>query len=218
MGIEAICLSDAEARQGAERLALALTRTRTLRSPDQAIAPERIEGVLNPAEVLSDWSEDKRQTLLRRAPFDPATDGRVRFYHRSVQEYLAAQHLKELHDRGMPIRALLRLLVETQYGVEVVIPSMRPLAAWLALWVGEVPDTLMQREPEALLLFGDPESLSIDVRSRLPTRFVEAYGEGGWRGLDVPLDEVRRSAHSDLVPVVRRLWGTAPPTRTSAIF
>lgn len=181
-------LSDTEARQGAERLALALllTRTRTLRSPDQAIAPERLEGVLEPAEVLPDWSEEKRQALLRRALFDPATHDRVRFHHRSVQEYLAARHLKELRDRGMPIKALLRLLVGTQYGVEIVIPSMRPIAAWLALWIEEVRAALMQREPETLLLFGDPESLSIDVRAGLLTRFVEAYGDGGWRGLDVP--------------------------------
>ena len=93
---------DTEARLGAERLALALalTRTRTIRSPDQALDIHRADGVLDPAAILEDWSEQKRQALLRRALFDPATYGRLRFHHRSVQEYLAAQRLKALRGEG----------------------------------------------------------------------------------------------------------------------
>jgi hypothetical protein len=105
-------LSDTRARLGAERLALALTltRTRTIRSPEQAVDIERGEGVLDPATILRDWTEDERQALLRRALFDPATYGRVRFHHRSVQEFLAARRLKLLRDNGMPTNALFRLL------------------------------------------------------------------------------------------------------------
>ena len=79
-------LSDARARLGAERLALALalTRKRTIRSPEQAPVTHATDGVLNPAEILTDWTEEQRQALLRRALFDPATYGRIRFHHRSV--------------------------------------------------------------------------------------------------------------------------------------
>jgi hypothetical protein len=205
-------LSDAKAVEGARRLALglALTKTRTIRSPDQALAPERAAGILDPRSVLPDWTEAERQALLRRALFDPATYGRVRFHHRSVQEYLAARHLRDLRERGMSINALFRLLFATRYGVDAVFPSMRAIAAWLALWVDEVRDELMRREPEVLLLFGDPETLSIEARGQLLTKFVEAYGEGGWRGIDIPLDEVRRLAHPELGPLLRRLWGDGP--------
>lgn len=205
-------LSDAKARDGAERLALglALTKTRTIRSLDQELAPERAEGVLDPVAVLPDWTEAERQALLRRALFDPATYGRVRFHHRSVQEYLAAHRLRNLRERGMSIKALFRLLFANRYGVDVVFPSMRAIAAWLALWIDEVRTELTRREPEVLLLFGDPETLSLEARGELVTRFVEAYGEGGWRGFNIPLDEVRRLAHPELGPVVRRLWGDGP--------
>jgi hypothetical protein len=154
-------LSDARAREGAERLALALalTRTRTIHSPEHALDLERAQGTLHPAQVLPDWSEDERQALLRRALFDPAPYGRVRFHHRSVQEYLAACRLRALRDKGMSIKALLRLLFKESYGEAVVVPSMRAIAAWLALCDDTVRGELMAREPEALLAAGDPGSL-----------------------------------------------------------
>lgn len=206
-------LSDAKARQGAERLALALalTRTRTLRSPEQALDTDRSEGVLDPVQILTDWNEAERQALLRRAIFDPATYGRVRFHHRSVQEYLAAQHLKTLRERGQTsAKNLLRLLFSERYSVPVVIPSMQPIAAWLALWDEDVRRELMKREPETLLYMGDPESLQLDVRAQLVRAFATAYGRGGWRGLNIPISEVRRLADPELAGVIRELWDSDP--------
>jgi len=79
-------LSEERARNGAERLALALTRSRTIRSPEQALAPDRADGVLDSAAILTDWTPEERQTLLRRPLFDPATHGRVRFHHRALAQ------------------------------------------------------------------------------------------------------------------------------------
>lgn len=205
-------LSDARARLGAERLALALalTRTRTIRSPEQALDIERAEGVLDPAEVLPDWAEDERQAILRRALFDPATYGRVRFHHRSVQEYLAACRLKSLRDKGMSAKALFRFLFAERYGVAVVIPSMRAISAWLALWDEDVRAELMAREPEILLSNGDPETLSVSARVALLRAFAASYGEGGWRGIKIPIEEARRLAHPELATVIKELWGGGP--------
>lgn len=125
--------------------------------------------------------------------FDPATYGRVRFHHRSVQEYLAACRLRALRDTGMSTKALFRLLFAEQYGIRVVIPSMRPVAAWLALWDERVRRELVSREPETLLSMGDPEALPIPARAQLLRAFPQAYGHGGWRGLRIPLDDVRRT-------------------------
>ncbi len=205
-------LSDARARIGAERLALALAliHKRTIRSPEQTPDVERAEGVLDPAEVLPDWTESERQTLLRRALFDPATYGRIRFHHRSVQEYLAACRLRALRDKGMSVKALQRLLFAECYGVSVAIPSMRTIAAWLALWDENVRRELVTREPEALLSLGDPETLPISARAALVRAFAATYGVGGWRGLQIPIDEVRRLSHPELAGVVVELWGSGP--------
>ena len=206
-------LADDRARRGAERLALALalTRTRTIRSPEQASDTLQSDGVLEPSEFLRDnWSEAERRALLRRALFDPATYGRVRFHHRSVQEHLAACHLRALREKGMSTKALFRLLFAERYGVEVVFPSMRPLAAWLALWEDDVRKELIKREPEALLSSGDPETLDVNARSNIVRAFVAAYGQGGWRGLHVSSNEIRRLADPELAPVIRQCWGKGP--------
>ena len=84
---------------------------------------------------------------------------------------------------------------------------MRAIAAWLALWDDAVCQELTKREPETLLALGDPETLSITVRSNLVRNFVATYGQGGWRGLDIPIDQIRRLADPDLAPVIRECWG-----------
>ena len=203
-------LADDRARSGAERLALALalTRNRTIRSPEQTLDIDRAEGVLDPARILSDWTKAERQALLRRALFDPATYGRVRFHHRSIQEYLAARRLRTLREQGMPIKSLLRLLFAESYGVKVALPSMREIAAWLALWNDDVRGELIEREPEALLNMGDPGSLDMTARAGLVRGFAATYGRGRSRHLDIPLTEVRRLAHPDLAPVIRECWNT----------
>lgn len=205
-------LTDTKARLGVERLALALalTRTRTIRAPEQALDIHWAEGVLDAASVLPDWTDAERQTLLRRALFDPATYGRVRFHHRSVQEYLAARHLWRLREQDMSTKALFRLLFAEHYGISVVVPSMRVIAAWRALWDGAVRKELTAREPEALLSLGDPETLNLPARSELVRTFVSTYGQGGWRRLNIPLDEVRRLAHPELAPVIRECWENGP--------
>lgn len=204
-------LSDARLRLGAERIALALTlmRMRTIRAPELSPDVDDAVGVLDSSLSLADWSQEERQTLLRRGLFDPATYGRVRFHHRSIQEYLAACRLRALRDAGMSTAALFRLLFAEQYGIRVIIPSMRPIAAWLALWDERVRHELVSREPETLLSMGDPEALPIPARAHLLRAFAQAYGNGGWRGLRIPSDEARRLAHPDLANVIRELWGQA---------
>lgn len=205
-------LADAKARLGAEclALALALTRTRAIGSPELAPDIRSADGILDAAAILPCWTESERQALLRRALFDPATYGRVRFHHRSVQEYLAARRLRALREQGMSKKALFRLLFAERYGVKVVLPSMRAIAAWLALWADDVRQELAKREPEALLSHGDPETLDLDARSDLVRAFVRAYGQGRRRYLSFWIDDIRRLAHPELAPVIRECWGNEP--------
>ena len=205
-------LDEQSAREGAQRLALSLTltRTRTLQSPEESHARRADGGAMDPADVLPDWTEARRQTLLRRALFDPATFGRIRFHHRSVQEYLAACRLVEYRNAGMSTKAVFRLLFAEKYGIKVVIPSMRPIAAWMALWDDDVRNELIEREPQVLLTNGDPSSLTYKSRADLLRRFAELYGKGTWHGLAIPSEYVRRLVSPELAPVVRAIWQAAP--------
>ena len=205
-------LAEAKSSRGAQCLALALslTHARAIRSPEQVVEVDEAPRALAAADILDTWTEAERQALLRRALFDPATYGRVRFHHRSVQEYLAARQLLALRDKGMSQKTLHRLLFAERYGVEVVRPSMRAVAAWLAASMDSVRKELLRREPATLLSLADPEVLDIAARAGIVRAFVAAYGSGNWRGIDIPRESVGRLAHCELGSVVRECWGNHP--------
>ncbi|XSG81076.1 MAG: hypothetical protein ACPW61_08200 [Methyloligella sp. ZOD6] len=207
---EKAALSADKASEGARRLALAATLSRklTLRHSAEADSEgDPTEGPLDPSTILHDWTEDERTTLLERSLFGFASYGRVRFHHRSVIEYLAAEHLLALRAQGIPWRSIKRILfTTTAQGDEVVKPSLRPVAAWMALREETIFEEVLRREPDVLLNFGDPESLSSTQRQLALRAYVERHGAGGWRGLRVPNIQLHRFADSDLGPEVKRLW------------
>jgi hypothetical protein len=201
-------LSAAEARAGAETLALAiaLCGARTIAIPEQTVTANYTAGALDVSAILPDWTPAKINALLRRGIFDPATYGRVRFHHRSVQEYLAACKIRALVATGLPARKVAKLFFAQTYEERVVIPSMRPIAAWYALWDNQIRVEILKREPEVLLLHGDPSSLPLEDRASYVSSYVDKYREGQQRGLRVPNAEVRRVARPDLAQVVKNCW------------
>lgn len=201
-------LSPLRARDGAARLALAalLSRKLTLwHSSDNDRG--RGDATLDPAKVLNDWPNDEVQTLLERPLFGFATYGRVRFHNRSIIEFLAAERLQQLLQLGLPIRALMRLLFATApEGQRIVKPSLQPVSAWLAPRVSIVFSEVLARDPNLLLRYGDPGSLSPAQRTQALERYVETYGADGWRGQRIPSLQLQRLATTDLDAAVERLW------------
>lgn len=207
---EKAALSADKAFEGARRLALAasLSRKLTLRHSAEADREgDPTDAPLDPSSILHDWTQDERTTLLERSLFGFASYGRVRFHHRSVSEYLAAEHLLALREHGVPVRSIKRILfTTTTQGDEVVKPSLRPVVAWMALRDDAIFEEVLRREPDVLLNFGDPESLSPAQRQLALRAYVERHSAGGWRGLHVPSVQLHRFAAEDLGPEVKRLW------------
>lgn len=200
-------LSVDKAIDGASRLALAMMTTRrlTIRHSAEADAGGK-QAAFDPSIVLSDWSVEERKALLERSLFGFASYGRVRFHHRSVAEYLAAERIQALRTRGMTARALKRLIFAETKGKIIVRPSMRPMAGWLALSDDMIFEMLRDHEPAVLLNDGDPESLTLSQRTQALRAYVERYGQGGWRGLSVPDLQVHRFASAELSDEINRLW------------
>jgi hypothetical protein len=105
-------ISPQDAREGAERLAGALTlgKSFTLRAPGYDPDPSLAAGALDASDILPDWTDARRNALLRRGIFAPATYGRVRFHHRATQEYLAARWLDRLINNNCPRIEIFELL------------------------------------------------------------------------------------------------------------
>jgi hypothetical protein len=206
---ERAALSPERSLDGASRLALAaiLTRKLTLRYNADTDAVEAASVALDTPEILQSWNDDERNTLLERALFGFASYGRVRFHHRSVLEFLAAKRLDALMKARVPISAIKRLLfAETAQGARAVRPSMRPVAAWLALWHDTVFEEVVAREPDVILTEGDPESLRPPQRIKALDAYIARYGNGGWRGLSTPRVQIHRFAGPELSETVARNW------------
>lgn len=200
-------LSVDKAIEGASRLALAVQMTRRLTIRHSAASDAvHEEAALDPAIILSDWQPNERKALLERPLFGFASYGRVRFHHRSVAEYLAAERLIAFRRHGMPFRALKRLLFAETKGNTIVRPSKRPVAGWLALQEGGIFELLRDNEPAVLLNEGDPESLTQTQRNQALRAYAEHYGPGGWRGLQVPHIQVHRFASNELAEEIDRIW------------
>ena len=200
-------LSVDKAIEGASRLALAVQMTRriTIRHSAASDAVDE-EAALDPAIILSDWQPNERKALLERPLFGFASYGRVRFHHRSVAEYLAAERLIAFRRQGMPFRALKRLLFAETKGNTIVRPSKRPVAGWLALQEDGIFELLRDNEPAVLLDEGDPESLTQTQRNQALHAYAKRYGPGGWRGLQVPHIQVHRFASNELAEEIDRIW------------
>lgn len=213
-------LPPAKAQTGAQRLALAviLSRRLTIRYSAGSDGDATGAAPIDPRELLTDWGPNEVLTLLERPIFVEGGYGRVRFHHRSVMEFLAARQIHDLIEAGLLAQsAACRMLFGLTGSNETILrPSMRPLAAWLALLRPDMFERVVKIEPDCLLTQGDPESLTDLQRERALLGFVARYGKGQWRGLEVPNLQVARLAQPDLAGTVKSAWAAgveAPEVR-----
>jgi hypothetical protein len=203
-------LSMEKARMGAQRLALAvaLSRRLTIRYSAGSDGDDTGSAPLDPRALLSEWGPNEVLALLERPIFVEGGYGRVRFHHRSVQEFLAACQIHELIETGLLSQsAACRILFGLTGANQTILkPSMRPVVGWLALLRSDMFDRVVKVEPDVLLTQGDPESLTDRQRERALLAYIERYGRGQWRGLEIPNLQVARIAQLGLTDTVRSGW------------
>lgn len=208
-----------EAFIASSQLALAMVLTRRLTIRHNAASDAIYDSVpIDPAQVLTKWTPEKRKALLERALFGFASYGRVRFHHQSVLHYLAAQRLLHLRKQGMPFRALRRLLFFERKGSQTVRPFMRATACWLAIDEPQVFEIIRDNEPGLLFDEGDPGSLTVRQKSQVVKVFVERYRDAGDRGWMAPRVQLHRIASTDIAVTVKELWSSGVGSGEVRIF
>lgn len=201
-------LTEEKALEGAERLALALFMMKR-RSIHSEVSTNTVD-MINIGEILTDWTYEERWELLGTPLFDPTGVNAFRFHHRSTQEYLAAQRLKKIREQGLSTRDLFGQIFANVKEEKVVIPSMEPLAAWMALWYPDIYSEVKIRAPSLMFRQGLPALLSIEHREELLCKYVEKFASNSnWCGVGISHTELKRIATPELVPVVRELWTQA---------
>lgn len=201
-------LSTDQARHGAERMAAALTlgQTFTIKAPAQEVDPTLAAGALDADHVLPGWKESERNALIRRSAFAPATYGRVRFHHRTTQEYLTASWFDRLLQAGASKSEVWPIFFAARYGVNTVVPSMRAAAAWLALKHPDFRDEVISREPLLLIQNGDPGSLPLPAKKRLLAVYAEHHVVGEIAEDRMDHRAIWMFAQPELADAIRQAW------------
>ena len=193
-----IGISDDQARAGAERLAAAMTLGQSM---DLRLSWVNEPDGIDPSRVLADWNPQDIDAFVQRGLFVPSSYGRVRFYHRSAQEYLTACWFRRLTPKLVDAE-IARIFLAEPFGVPTVPPSMGAAAGWLAQWNDPLRYSLMERDPRLLMAEGDPGRLAIPDRSELLMTYARRHREGAI--------SYRRIDH-------RALWMFADPALVPAI-
>lgn len=201
-------LNTDQARHGAERMAASLTlaQTFTIKAPAQDLDPTLAAGALDADHVLPGWKENERNALIRRPVFAPATYGRVRFHHRTTQEYLTASWFDRLLQAGVSKSEVWPIFFAERYGVKTVVPSMRAAAAWLALRHPDFRDEVISREPLLLIQNGDPGSLPLPSKKRLLAVYAERHAAGEIAEDRMDHRAIWMFAQPELANDIRQAW------------
>lgn len=194
-------LAATRTREGARLLAAASTlgKEPTIQVPDGSHNNKGIAVQL----VLPDWDDRDQQALLSRPIFDEAIYGTVRFHHRSVREFLTAEWLAHLLEQSASLREVEALLFREQYGLEVVVPTMRPVLSWLAILDERICERVLRIAPEALLEGGDPSALPLNTRRAILAHVCKELDSGESHRSALDYAAVQRFASSELVEDIR---------------
>jgi hypothetical protein len=156
-------------------------------------------------DVLSDWNNQDRSTLLSYPIFDEAIYATVRFHHLSVREYLTAEWLAELLKRSVSRRSIESVLFQKQYGMDVVVPTMRPILPWLAILDERVRERLRKISPEILFEGGDPSALPLQTRRDILAEVCEQIASDAAGMKATSYAAVQRFANHDIAKDIRAL-------------
>lgn len=196
-------ISKERIREGARLVAAAstLAKESAVRVPDG----QKNDRGLDIKQVLTDWGDADCRTLLTRPIFDEGIYGTVRFHHRSVREFLTAEWLHSLLvDEGSRARVE-NLFFRRQYGVEVVVPTMRPILPWLAILDQRILERVMRLAPEVLFEGGDPAQLPLETRIQILRDSCEQLAQPANGRSITEYSAVQRFTNPDLGEIIREL-------------
>jgi hypothetical protein len=156
--------------------------------------------------VLLDWNVHQVLDLLKRPIFDESIYGAVRFHHRSVREYLAAKWFEFLLSKASSQENIESLFFQSQYGIEVIVPTLRPILPWLVIWNESISKRVAQIDPKVFFEGGDPSQLNVGVRKDILNDVCKALANKESRHLQYDILAIQRFANQDLAGFIIELF------------
>lgn len=127
--------------------------------------------------------------------------------HRTIAEYLAAKVIAARVERGLPVSRVLALISGADGGI---VEPLRGLHAWMAVHLSTERESLIDRDPLGVVLYGDASSLPAkDKRLILRALAREAEKFPWFRSGQWDANPFGALATADMVPIFRELM-TSP--------
>ncbi|NOI58887.1 ATP-binding protein [Vibrio coralliilyticus] len=161
---------------------------------------------ISSTSMLRDWNGNQILNLLKRPIFDEAIYGAVRFHHRSVREFLTARWFNTLLSKQSSHAQIESLFFRTQYDIEVLTPTLRPILPWLVIWNENFRERISQIDPKVFFEGGDPSQLNLGVRKDILRDVCEALAKKESGQLQYDTGAIQRFASQDLAEHIRVLF------------
>lgn len=176
---------------------------------DFSVLPLAAGDAMNAANVLSTdveaWTSTEVRQLLACGLFQPSVGGRIRFAHREIRDFLAAEHFDEsLRERAHSEKIIAPLFAEG-LGRRSIPQSTEHVMGWLAALNSSAKAVVANVRPALLIETGDPKSLSVGDKEIALRSQARLYDDLRYRGEWFYHDDVKRFTHPDLWPVVDEL-------------
>ncbi len=144
------------------------------------------------------------QAVLGRRAFKSAGDNSVTYSHRTIAEYLGAKWIAENIRRGYPLGRILALIAVE--GVPAL--ELRGLYAWLPTFLPSHAIQLIRKEPLAVVMYGDPKSMTPATRTELFTSIEELSRRDPWfRNWDTENEILGSLSGPDMIEKFRTILG-----------
>ncbi|AUQ68390.1 hypothetical protein [Phaeobacter inhibens] len=176
---------------------------------DFSVLPLAAGDAMNAASILStdveSWTPTEVRQLLACGLFQPSVGGRIRFGHREIRDFLAAEHFDEsLRARAHSEETIAPLFAEG-LGRRSIPQSTEHVMGWLAALNSSAKTVVASLRPALLIETGDPKSLSVGDKEIALRSQARLYDNLRYRGEWFYHDDVKRFTHPDLWPVVDEL-------------
>tara|TARA_R110002049_G_scaffold309295_1_gene520415 strand:- start:176 stop:4549 length:4374 start_codon:yes stop_codon:yes gene_type:complete len=176
---------------------------------DFSVLPLAAGDAMNAANILSTdveaWTPTEVRQLLACGLFQPSVGGRIRFAHREIRDFLAAEHFDEsLRARAHSEETIAPLLAEG-LGRRSIPQSTEHVMGWLAALNSSAKAVVANVRPALLIETGDPKSLSVGDKEIALRHQARLYDDLRFRGEWFYHDDVKRFTHPDLWSVVDEL-------------
>ena len=161
------------------------------------------------AQILADnetsWTGSELRELLTCGLFQPSVGGRIRFAHRELRDFLAAEHF----DRSMRSRAhseqTIGVLFAEGIGPRSIPQSTEHVLGWLSTFNSRVREIVAKTRPALLIETGDPLALSLGDKELVLRNYAKLYETLNVRPERVNRGDIKRFAHGDLSTIVGEL-------------